>query len=303
MTTIFTSTAFHGLKNTLNKIATDKDDIEGKLAYKDWMSVSEMDDHYEDDLEVAGSALLSEKPEGTQIGAHTIREGNIFRYYARPFAGKIIATREALRDNKYSTIIDAARRLKFSGHQTVGYDMANMLARGFNTAYTFGSEGLPLWSASHTLPHGGVFSNLLAVAMAPSVLAVTTMRAMARKLPGYNGVRHGHIMLEKIVCPVDQESLWETILGSNLTPEFGNASEINVVKRMNLKLVVEPYWDNTTTNWMAITDAENGLQMRWRDKWQATTSVDNDHWAMQYYLYGRWSRGVSNFRCTIGSNA
>jgi len=303
MSTIFTGTGFHGLKRTLNVIATDKDDIEGKLAYKKWMTVGEMEDHYEDDLEVGGPALLSEKPEGTQVSLQTIREGQIFRYLARPFAGKIIATREALRDMKYQEIISAARRLKFAGWQTFGYDMANVLARGFNTAYTFGTSGQPLWSASHTLPHGGTFSNLLAVAMAPSVLAVQTMRTMARKLPGYNGVRHGHIMLEKIVAPVDQESLWETILQSNLTPEPGNSAEINTVKRMNLELVIEPYWDNTTTNWCAITDAENGLQARWRDKFQANTSVDNDHYAMQYYLYGRWTRGVSNFRCTIGSNS
>jgi hypothetical protein len=303
MSTVFTGTHFHGLKRTLNVIATDKSDIEGKLAYKKYMKVSEMEDHYEDDLEVAGPALLSERYEGTEISSHTIREGNLFRYIARSFGGKITITREAIKDGKYKQIIDAATKLKFSGWQTLGYDMANLLARGFNTAYTFGSEALPLFSASHTIPGGGTFSNLLAVPMAPSVLAVSTMRAQARKLPGYNGVRHGHIMIEKIVAPVDQETLWETILQSNLTPEPGNSAELNMVKRMNLELVIEPYWDNTTTNWMAITDQENGLQMRWRDHFEATSWVGNENRTMTYALNARWSRGITNFRSVIGSEA
>lgn len=304
MSTVFTGVVVHGLKRTLNVIATDTSDgIEGKLAFKKYMDSMDMEDHYEDDLEVAGPSLLGEKPEGTEIGAHTIREGNIFRYFARPFAGKIIITREAIRDNKYPQIIDAAKRLRFAGWQTLGYDMANMLARGFNPAYTFGSEGLPLWSASHTLPGGGTYSNLMATPMAPSVLAITTLRAQARKLPGYNGVRHGHIQIEKVVCPVDQESLWETILQSNMTPEPGNFAEMNVAKKMNLQLVVEPYWDNTTTNWMVTTDAENGLQMRWRDRFQANTYVGNENMTMTHSIYARWSRGITNFRATLGVNA
>jgi len=301
MNPIFTSTVFHGLKRTLDTIATDNSDgIEGKLACKKYMKITDMEDHYEDDLEVAGPGLLSEKPEGTEISAQTIREGNVFRYYARPFAGKIIVTREAIRDNKYPQILEMAKRLKFSGWQTFGYDMANVLARGFNTAYTFGSEGLPLWSASHTLPGGGTFSNLMATPMAPSVLAITTLRAQARKLPGYNSIRHGHYQLKRIICPVDQESIWETILYSQMTPEAGNFAEINIAKRLNLELVVEPYWDNTTTNWAVQTDAENGLNARWRDRFQSDSWVGNDNYTMTYSLYGRWSRGITNFRTTLG---
>lgn len=305
MTLVNTSTNFHALKRTLNIIATDTSDgIEGKLAYRRWMDSMDMEDHYEDDLESAGPGLLGEKAEGTQIGVHGVREGNIFRYYARPFAGRIIVTREALKDNKYQQVIDAAKRLRFSGWQTLGYDMANVLARGFNASYTFGSEGLPLWSASHTLPGGGTFSNVMATPMAPSVLAITTLRAQARKLPGYNGVRHGHIMLKQIVCPVDQESVWETVVQSSINPQAGNFSEINVVKRnMNLELVVEPYWDNTTTNWMVTTDADNGLQMRWRERFFGSSWVDNEHGTMSYSIYGRWARGITNFRATLGVEA
>lgn len=303
MSTVFTGTHFHGLKRTLKSIATDKSDIEGKLAYKKWMKVTEMEDHYEDDLEVGGPSLLGVKEEGTEISAHTIREGNIFRYFARPFAGKIIVTREAIKDGKYPQIIDAARRLKFAGWQTFGYDMANILARGFNTAYTFGSEALPLFSASHTLPGGGTFSNVMATPAAPSVLAVSTLRAQARKLPGYNGVRHGHIMLEKIICPVEQETLWESILQSNLTPEPGNFAELNMIKRLNLELVVEPYWDNTSTNWAAQTDQENGLQARWREHFESDTWVGNENRTMTYSIYARWSRGITNFRSILGVEA
>jgi hypothetical protein len=71
-----------------------------------------MSDHYEDDLEMGGPALASEKPEGTEISVGAMREGVLTRYFARTFALRIIVTEEAMEDKKYDQVINAELRKK-----------------------------------------------------------------------------------------------------------------------------------------------------------------------------------------------
>jgi|GEM_PF-1612007 len=304
--TVFTSTVSHGLKRTLERIITDDSDgIEGGAIYKKWMDVKKMKDHYEDDLEVGGPGLLAEKSEGAEISLGSIQQGYITRYLSRTYALKLVITEEAMEDNKYKEIIQAAKRLKLSASQTIDVDTTNILKRAWNTNYP-GGDGQPLFSASHTLPHGGTFSNTLSVPMSPSRAALIVMSTQARKLPGHNGITMGY-RLRKIVCPVDQWAVWEEIVGSSYAPEAGEYNRINVVNRtMRLTkddLVANHFWNNTTTNWCALTSAEGGLNIRFRRKLRTRTWVENDYESMKHAISARWSRGWSDPRCAIGSEA
>ncbi len=107
--TVFTGDIANALKETLNTVVTDKDYKERLLT--EYCEVSNMSDHWEDDLEVGGPGLASEKPEGQEIALGTVREGYRTRYISRTYALKIIVTEEALEDNKYKEVIKAAKRL------------------------------------------------------------------------------------------------------------------------------------------------------------------------------------------------
>src|SRR5689334_4682382 len=97
----------------------------------------------------------------------------------------------------------------------------------FNTSFV-GGDGLPLASASHTLPQGGTFSNTLAVPQSPSVAAVIVATTQAKKLPGHDGITEGYEP-KCIGCPVDQWAAWSVILNSTHKPEPGEFNATNVV--------------------------------------------------------------------------
>ncbi len=299
--TVFTGTIADALKSTLDTIIDDPTDgYERKAIFPKWCSIKQMEDHYEDDMEMGGPGLASEKAEGGEILAGTIREGYITRYIARTYALKMLITEEAMEDNKYPKVISAGRRLKRSMWKTADIDATNMLVRMFNSAYV-GGDGQPLASTAHTLPNGGTFSNVMATPMTPSRASFIIARSMAMKLPGHDGTIEG-TDIKAVLFPVDQWAVWEGLVGSQKAPE-GNSNEINVAYKHDFELIPIKYWTNTTTNYAFVTDVDNGLQFRWRRKPRANTWTENSLEVMLHSISARWARGWSDPRCIIACQA
>lgn len=300
MSTVFTGTIANTLKATLETIVDDKlDNIDKNALMHQWLDVKGMEDNWEDDLESGGPGLASEKPEGAEMSTGTIREGYITRYNARTFALKLIISEEAMEDKKYPAILKAARRLKRAMWKTADIDATNMLVRGFNTSFT-GGDGQPLWSNAHTLPNGGTFSNVMATPLSPSRAAVIVATSQIRKYPGHDGITEGYEP-RVVVCPTEQWATWEGLIGSKMDPTAGAFNEINVVNQtLNLRAVPNKYWSNTTTNWAMLTDAEDGLNFRWRRRPASRDWIDEDQMLLKYGISARWARGWSDPRCTLG---
>jgi hypothetical protein len=300
---IFTSTIFNSVKLTLDAIVDDDTaNSESTLVCKKWLKMGNQEDSYEDDLEMGGPGLASEVDEGQEIETGAIREGFITRYIARKFGLRLIVTDEAVEDNKYPEVLKLGKRLSRALYKTLDIDCTNILVRAQNAAYT-GGDGVPLASASHTLPNGGTWSNTFATPLAPSRIAVGSAVSLMRKFPGHDGVTEG-AEPKKIVHPTEQWMVWSGILNSTMAPEAGNFAEINAVKRdLDITPVSIKYWSNTSTNWGIITDADNGVQMRWRRKPRKNSWVENDNETMKYSITARWSRGWSDARGFFFSNA
>lgn len=300
---IFTSTIFNSVKLTLDQIVDDDmGESESTLVCKKYMKFGNQEDYYEDDLEMGGPGLASEVSEGQEIEVGAIREGFITRYIARKFGLKLIVTDEAVEDTKYPEVLKLGKRLSRALFKTVDIDCTNILVRATNTSYT-GGDNVPLASASHTLPSGGTWSNTFATPLAPSRIAVGSAVSLMRKFPGHDGVTEG-AEPKKIVHPTEQWMTWSGILNSTMAPEAGNFAEINAVKRdLDITAVSNKYWSNTSTNWAIITDADNGLQLRWRRKPRKNSWVENDNETMKYSITARWSRGWSDARGVFFSNA
>lgn len=300
--TIFSSTIFNSFKETLDSIVDDRlGENESALVCKKWMKVGSMDEAYVDDLEMGGPGLAAETDEGEEITVGTIREGFLKRYIPRKFALKLIVTDEAMEDNKYPETLRLAKRLDRAIYKTFDIDMTSILIRATNTSYV-GGDGVPLASAAHTMPGGGTFSNTLSVPMAPSALALATVRSLVMKLPGHDGITEGYD-IKKCVFPTEQWAVWKQILGSEKSPEAGNFAAINAVYDLDIKPVPVKYWNNTTTNWGVITDVDNGIQAKWRRKPKSNSWVENDNETMKYSVSARWASGWSDARGFFFSNA
>ena len=295
---VFTGTVFHALKNTLDSIVDDNTDgYEANLDLTKFMRVRGMDDQYVDDLETGGPGLAAEVAEGEEIPTGEVREGFVTRYRARKFGLRLIVTEEAIEDNKYDRVINAGGRLKRSLYKTADIDAATILVRATSSSYT-GGDAVALASASHTLPAGGTFSNLMATPMSPSRMALIVATSQIKKYPGHDGITEGALPV-RVLYPTEQWAVWDGILLSDKAPEPGAYNEINVAKRMNLTGVPLKYWDNTTTNWAVQTDCENGLNWRWRRKPKSRTWVENSQELMQHSISARWARGWSDARCVL----
>lgn len=293
--TIFTSTVADALKETLDEIVDDPHDgFEKNALIGDWAMVKTQSDYWEDDLEMAGPGLASARAEGSEISLGSIKEGYKKRYIPRNFGLRLVITQEAMEDNKYPEAIKLGKRLKRAIWKTVDVDSTNMLVRATNASYV-GGDGVALASASHTLPHGGTFSNLMSTAMSPSRAAVIIATTDIRTFAGHDGTVEG-AQPKCVVCPMDQWAVWEGLTKSTRAPEAGQFNEINVVNRLNLDVVPNKYWNNTTTNWGIVTDADNGLQFRWRVRPESRTWVDNDNLVMKYAIRARWAHGWSDAR-------
>lgn len=303
MSLITQSTHYHTLKRTLSSIIDDSTDgVMDGLILNQYFNTGSMEDAYEDDLETAGPSLATEKAEGGEISAGTIREGVLTRYIARTFALKLLITEEAFEDGKYQQAFRLMPRLKRAMGKTADIDATLMLTRATDTNYPLAS-GQALASSSHPLANGGSFSNTLATPLTPSVQAVVTMIQNLMQTPGHDGITEGY-ELKKIVCPPSQYGIWKAVLGSDMEPEAGNFAKINVVKKYsNIELVVNKYWTSTTTNYCGITSAEDGLKWKWRKKPSGKDWVDEDQGIYKHAIRARWARGCSDPRGIYFVNA
>ena len=302
---VFTGSIGQSLKRTLDNIIDDPHDgLDSKnfAQYKRFCEESMMADNYVDDLEMGGPGLLSAKPEGQEIAVGNLSEGAKTRYIATTYAMKMIVSKEALEDEKYTDVIRAGRRLKRSAVQTTDITATNMLVNGFDTAFP-GGDGLPLWSASHTLPDGGTFSNLAAAPAAPSVSALVPIISQIKKMVGHDGIAQGYQAV-RILSPTEQWGDWVEILKSSMEPVTNNFATINVIKsEESLSNASLKFWDNTTSSWAVQTDVDNGLQVKWRRKPESESWVDNGGQNLLYSVSMRFDTGWSDPRCSVGVNA
>lgn len=303
MSEVFTSTAALALKETLEDIDTDEMGSEGSKAdMPKWMDAKNMSDNYIEYYEIAGSGLAGEKPEGASIPVGTIFEGPLTRFNARTYGQRMIVSDEALEDMKYDKVIQAAKRNNRSLWKLVDFDSTLLLTRATDTNFV-GGDGKPLASATHSLPGGGTYSNMLATAMSPSKAAVVIATAQLMQQVGHDGLIDG-FEPKKVVFPVQQWGVWQELLKSTNDPTPGAFNAINVVNRdLNITPVPLKFWNSTTTNWSFITDADLGLMWFWRRKPKSNTWVTEDKTMMNYAITARWTRGWVNPRCVLFSNS
>lgn len=299
---ITTSNFAHTLQDTLDGIIDDDDGIQSKVVFPRYMDVGEMDGAIRDELEVEGPGLVAEKPEGTEIQLGSIREGWLKRYTPGTYALKLNITRECIDDCKYPDAIKGARRLKKAMWTTADVDAALTFVRAWNTDY-IGADGVCLANASHPISGGslsGTYSNTLAVPMSPSIQALINVRAAVNQLPGHNGII-SPLEAEKVVFPIAQRSVWDVLLGSDKNPEPGQFNAINIARKMDMTPIPVHHWNNTTTNWGVITDADDGLKWFWRKRPESMSWQENNYLTMKYAIYARWARGWTDPRCFFGS--
>jgi hypothetical protein len=297
--TIFRSALATMLMTTLARVAYTKDG--GRTDVEDYYDVGTLAGAFEDQMDFAGPALASEVEEGEEFPGGDMTEGTVTRYRARKVGIVISMTQECIEDgpSEWKKVVNAARHADRAVRKTAEIDGASFIANGFSTAYPV-ADGAALFSASHLLPAGGLYSNLMASPIGPSYAGIVAAISDCKLMPDYEGLRSGQ-EVQTIIHPVQQWADWRVALGSSMQPIPGNYAAINVVNRdFNIKLVQIKFWDNTSTDWACITDADDGLQWKWRIRPESTSWVDEGREIIRNKRRARYAFGCTNCRAVYG---
>jgi hypothetical protein len=295
---VMQSTIANDLQDTLESIMVD--DTEGLEA------MAEMPKYYEerttkqafvDMNEYGGLGVAQYVPEGEEIPAAGISEGAFTRTWMRKFGLRAMATEEALEDGHTDKVISLAKKIKRALWKAADIDAAQVFNRATDTNYP-GGDGQPLASASHTLPGGGTFSNLMATPTAPSESAYIIARAQADEMVDRDGAPEGKEIM-KVCFPINQRGAWEILSFSEKSPAAGEFNAVNLINRDKVKLCPIRHWTASDVDYAFMTNAEDGLFWYWRKKMSSRTWVTEAQDIMNYTGTFRAGRGWGDPRCTI----
>ena len=218
--------------------------------------------NYEVDAQLEGFGLAPSKTEGDEISFDSMRQGFTPKYQHLTYAKGFIVTKEALQDELYGQLERKARALAFSMTQTKEVVAANILNRGFNSAYTMiDGDGKELFATDHSNgPSGGTYSNELAT---PADLSEASLEDLLIQIGQATDARGLQIALQatRLVVPVGLQFEAQRILGSVLQNDTAN-NATNAVRDMNAVrdgYTVNHYLTDVDA-WFLKTNAPEGMK-------------------------------------------
>lgn len=290
MSTITTAQFAKALWPGLNKIYQDMYAMYPE-EYMDFCSKVMSDKNREEYLGFSGLGLAAKKAEGSATKFDSMEQGFVPSVANVSFGLGFVITREARDDNKYMEIATArtkalARSARIT-KETVG---ANMLNRGFNSAYT-GADGVELFSSAHVTKTGLTFANELATPADISEAALEQAVIDISQFTDERGLKIRAQARKLIVHPNDQMEACR-IVKSDLQNDTAN----NAVSALKQKGLFQDYgvnhyltdvdaWFITTD----ITDMGEGLiyQERLADEFASDNEFTTDN--AQFKYYGRYA--------------
>lgn len=197
-----------------------------------------------------------------------------------------------------------SKHLAQSMNETLETLCANHLNRAFNSAYK-GGDGVELVSNAHTAALAVAAgdpsaSNLLATSAA---LSQTSLEQMMIQIRQAEDPRKKKIRLtpKKLIVAPGNMLQAEVLLKSVLRAGTNN-NDLNPIKSMGMLSDVAVLSRLTSaTAWFVQTDAENGLQVKWRRKIEKSMEGDFETDSVRYKSTMRLGSGWTDWRAMFGT--
>ena len=212
--------------------------------------------------EYGGPGTMTYKPENDRITFDEIIQGGTKRWSAGTWATGIEISLEAAEDTKYSAIKTASKSMGRAGKLTPEYLWAQFMDRSFDTGYPALSDGLPICSASHVVPKGGTYSNMLSTAYPLSEFALEQIFQNLAVMPWTDGMVSPLMPKTLIVHTTKSIDAWKLM---NTQLQMGSANNDRSYVAGKLDVISTPYSGSNTRYWVK-TDAMDGFFWKWRKK-------------------------------------
>ncbi|MEM7283307.1 MAG: hypothetical protein AAF438_16950 [Pseudomonadota bacterium] len=269
--------------------------------YSKIFSVEKSNMAYEEDVETSGFGLAGVKAEGTPTSYDSHQQGGTVRYRHIAYSLGYVVTREEKDDNLYkSKSFKRGKQLSLSFRTTKEIVHANILNRGFDAAYTGGTDGVELFSTAHPTLSGNQ-SNTLAVAADLSEAALEDMLIDIMDSKNSRGLQIA-VKDDCLIIPTALSFEAERIVKSNLRVGT-DFNDINAMKSMGLLPggIVANHYLTDADAWFVKTNVESGLTSFQRKGFEFTKDNDFDTDNAKAKGYERYSVGWTDWRGVFGS--
>lgn len=258
------------------------------------------DKSYEEYVEETGFGLAPVKSEGAAVSYDTDAQGTTSRITNVTYALGAKVSQEAIEDDQYDSVArKKARKLARSMRQTKESVFANILNRGFNSAYP-GGNGKELLATDHP-SLSGPQSNELAVAADLSEAALEQMLTDIRLMKDSRGLR---IQLQGRMLIVAPQNEFEAtrILQSTLRvgTDFNDINAMRELGSLPDGMVVWDYLSDPDAFFIK-TDADDGLIRQERIAVDLRQDNDFDTTNACMLARERYAAGWADWRGIYGS--
>lgn len=182
--------------------------------------------------------LFQQVAEGEEYSFVTSKQGASKTLTIQKYGLGISISEEAINDGKFDELADLMKKLARSAQESREIAFVNLINNGFSTETT--PDGVAAFSASHTLPSGGTYSNVLAVASDLSESSLQTARYLFNTaFVGDTGIIYKQKPKILLVHPAN-EAYAEELVGSNLKPDTSD-NNLNSLLRHKIEVVSSPH--------------------------------------------------------------
>lgn len=270
--------------------------------YKEMMQVEKSDKNFEEEVTAAGTGLLTQKSEGSNIMYDDMQQGFVSRYTHTVYASGFIITREAIEDNLYVEL--ASRRSRALGESALNTKetvCANLFNRAFNSSYV-GADGVEMCSAVHLLEKGGTYRNELATAADLSEASLEQACIdIKTQLKSGSGLLI-KAMPKKLIIPAELAFTAHRLLASTLQNDTAN-NAINSIRAMNAipeGMVSNPHLTDSDA-WFLSTSISDGPKIFERRAMEVENDTDFDSENVKFKVTERYSVGWTDPRGIFGT--
>ncbi len=211
--------------------------------------------------------LFSQIAEGQDYNFEAPSQGANKTLKPIKFGLGISISEEAAEDGKFDEIADMVRKLAKSARESQEIQAMNIFNNGFSSETT--SDGVALFSASHTLPGGGTLRNKLSSDADLSDTSLETMLIdFETQFVGDSGIIYSIRPRNLVVHPSNKRLAME-LIGSELrartetnsTTGVTNVNNYNSLKEDGLRVVSSPHLTDADAWFITAEPVDTGLRI------------------------------------------
>jgi hypothetical protein len=211
--------------------------------------------------------LFSQVAEGQDYNFEATPQGASKTLKPAKFGLGISISEEAAEDGKFDEIADMVRKLAKSARESQEIQAMNIFNNGFSSEVT--SDGVAIFSSSHTLPSGGSLRNILS---SPADLSDTSLETMLidfeTQFIGDSGIIY-QIRPRNLVVHPSNKRLAMELIGSDLrarteensTTGITNVNNYNSLKEDGLRVVSSPHLTDADAWFLTAEPVDTGLRI------------------------------------------